>query len=115
METLRWLILGLVDLLRDFMVFLGRGVAALAREFELDLTPELTDFLGIALGVWIIWGSVGAMMRWNRNGNQPQRFPLTTAQTPDQIVAADRNNFVAMVFRIMVVALALVVLISLRS
>jgi len=115
METLRWFLLGLVDLLRDFMVLLGRGVAALAREFELDLTPELTNLLGIALGVWIIWGSVGAMTRWNRNGNQPQRFPLTTAQTPDQVVAADRNNFVAMIFRVLVVALVLVVVISLRG
>ncbi len=115
MEMLRWFLEGIAGLVGDFMGLLGRGVGALAREFELDMAPDLESLVGFVLGVLIIWGSLNAMFKWNRHGNRPQMIQLPTAQTPDQVVAADRHNFLALVFKIVLVTLVLAVLISLRG
>ncbi len=115
METLRWFLEGLVGLIGDFMDLMGRAVSAVAREFDLDMTPDLASLMGIVIGALIIWGSATAILKWDRKGNRPQMIQLPTAQTPDQVVAADRRNFVALMVKVVVSALVLATLISLRS
>lgn len=115
MEMLRWFLEGLIGLVGDFMDLLGRGVGALAREYELDMAPDLASLLGAVLGALIIWGSVSAMLKWDRRGNRPQMIQLPTAQTPDQVVATDRHNFVMLLFKVVMFTLFLAVLISLRG
>ena len=88
---------------------------AVASEFGLDMTPVAANLIGFMFGVLSIFGVLNAVLKWDRKGNQPQAFPLKTEKTPNQVVAADRQNFLMLMLRLALLMVVLAVLISART
>ncbi len=115
METLRWFLSGLGDLLRGYFDLWVRGVGALAIEFGLDLPQGLIELSALFLAAVSIIAFVNVLVKWDRKGNQPQSITFKTDKSPDQVVADDRNKFLMLLLRVSLFMLLLAVVMSMRG
>lgn len=114
MELLQEILGQLAALFRSYFEWWGRAVMALNREFEFNLSPPVTDVLGVLAGALVLYAFVNRVGKWERKGNKPQEFPLKTAQTPDQVVAQDRDKRLMALLKLSLFVLFLVVVASWR-
>lgn len=108
MEILREILLRLLDFLASYAQWWARAVEAISEEFGLGLTPLIVDLIGFVFGALVLLQFFRVLTNWNRRGNKPQPFPLKTTETPDEVVARDRQNFLLMVLRIVLFVLFVV-------
>jgi hypothetical protein len=112
MELLRWFVQGLWSLLQKYFALWIQLGASVREAFGLSMPAGVMEAIAVTVGVLLLGGGLVRIFNWDRKGNQPQSITLYTSQTPDQIVAQDRANFVKLVVTAVAVGLGLAVLIS---
>jgi L-lactate permease len=114
MDLLREILSRLLLFLQGYAQWWGRAVAAVSEEFDLGLAPEMAQIIGVVIGFLVLIAFVRRLTKWDPKGNQPQSFPLKTAETPNQVVAKDREKFLMMLLRVTLFVLLIVAVLTSR-
>lgn len=114
MEVIQQILGQVLDLLRSYAQLWARAVGAISDEFGLGLAPEIANLVGIVLGFIILFAFIRRLTKWDPKGNTPQAFPLKTTETPNEVVAKDREKFLMMLLRVTLFVLFIVVVITSR-
>lgn len=112
---LRWFLNGVTGLVKAMVDLLARVAQGIGGEFDYDISDAEAQLLGMVLATLVLYAFGRRLFKWERKANQPQSFPIKTAETPAQVVAKDRDAFLALLVRLVLVMLAIAFVISLRS
>ena len=114
MDLLMQVLGRLLDFFNRYLDLWVRGVAAVGREFDLNMSPAVTQLVGLTLGVLVFLAFVRRLTMWDRKGNKPQPFPIKTTETPDEVLAKDTEKLLGMLLKVALVILLVVVVGSSR-
>ena len=114
MDVLREVLTRLLEFLQSYAQWWARAVAAVSEEFGLGLAPGMPEIIGVVLGFLVLWAFLRRLTKWDPKGDKPQAFPLKTAETPNEVVAKDREKFLMMLLRITLFVLFIVVVVTSR-
>ncbi len=115
MEELRWFLGGLLELVRAYVLGWARAGEVVGEEFGWALPPVVAQLIGVLFGVAILVAFMNRVFKWAPKGNQPQAFPLKTAETPAQIMSKDRDGFLGLLVKIVFLGVVLALIISVRQ
>lgn len=114
MDLLREIFTRLASFLRSYAEWWARAIVAISDEFGFGLDPAVAQIIGVVIGFLVLFAFLRRLMKWDQKGNKPQSFPLKTAETPNEVVAKDREKFLLMVLRVVLFVLFIVVVLSSR-
>jgi hypothetical protein len=113
-DLLRQIAEQVIGFLQSYAEWWARAMTAVSEEFDFGMPEAVAQFIGVFIGFIVLAAFMRRLVRWDSKGDKPQPFPLKTTETPNEVVAKDREKLLMMLLRVTLFVLFVLAVVSSR-